>query len=121
MPEDQNFSALSESEEAAVFSKWSAANAFKTSVSQRLRFYPPGGSSRFGSGSDLEESLFLVIDFLKSVDAPETTQWEERFRKNQALESRGSGDFLNGLYSRYHGRSSRLTTENKGPDGLSPG
>ncbi|MBI4422595.1 MAG: hypothetical protein HY554_02645 [Elusimicrobia bacterium] len=93
--------ALPEPAQRALYSLWVAVQEAGVDVAERFGF-PAKERHSSAFTSDVDESLFLLLDFLKQVRSAEVEAWEARRARHDRLDTNAFSDFLDRAAARYH-------------------
>lgn len=84
--------ALPEAEQFKLYSKWCAANDLAVAVGVRLNYVFQQDISSFNS--DLDQNLYLLTDFLRSISSPDLQDWENRRMRHNQIDNEMFDKFL---------------------------
>jgi len=90
---------LAEKDKEAIFSKWLALSTLGYKVTERLHYFTPEDISS-ELRSDMQESMYLLVDFLKAVDSPTAQDWEQRQRDYASIDRDKLLPLIDQMYER---------------------
>lgn len=87
-PAGRDLRAAPEAEQAKAYSKWMAASCVMAALHDKFHFETEEtyNNPRKFYKSDIERTVYNIVDFLKSVNSPDVQAWEDRQARHRAVD-----------------------------------